>query len=107
MTESEKFVLMLEKTYGKYQGSMMRDIIANRLSKASKEHLSRLYDEITSYFMPAYSQPPTLAHILKYQRGLSPIGRMQIEDQTEGYVSREEGLLFIKELMQKLEKGEV
>lgn len=102
MTDAQKFVLMLERTYGKYPGPMMKEVIAERLERASPDHLTRLYNEIVTYYMPNYVQPPTLAHILKYQREMAPAGRVQIEDQTEGYVSREEGLVFIKEIMRKL-----
>jgi len=102
MINSQEFVNLLEQTYGKYPGPAMKIVIANRFQKASAEHLARLYEAITSWYMPSYSQPPTLAHILKYQRELPPVGRIAIEDGTEGYVTPEEGKRFIKDLLKKL-----
>jgi len=102
MINSQGFADLLEQTYGKYPGKAMKIVIVDRLKGFSPDHLYRLYKEIVSNYMPSYSQPPTLAHVLKYQRDLPPPPNKLLEDNTEGYVTPGEGLAFIKQLLEKL-----
>ena len=107
MTLAEKFVKALEQTYGPYAGPTMRTVIANHYKKTSQKRLFRIFAQITECYMPNYQQPPTLAHILKYERDLPPAPMLplsMIEDKTEEYVTPEEGLEFIKNLMEGLGK---
>ena len=102
MINSQDFVDLLEQTYGKYPGKAMMIVIVDKLKDFSQDHLYRLYNEVVCNYMPSYSQPPTLAHILKYQRELPPAPRKLLEENLEGHVTSEEGERFIKELMKKL-----